>query len=63
MKLFTNATCTGTPTATGTAAQLASPGISASVPDNSSTTFRATATDAAGNVSACSTTSRIYTEN
>jgi hypothetical protein len=40
--------------AQGSAATFASPGITASVPDNTTTAFRATATDAAGNVSACS---------
>ena len=43
----------GGPVAAGTAAALATPGITFSVPDNSSTTFRATATDAAGNTSSC----------
>lgn len=38
----------------GTAAELASPGIAVSVPEGTSTTFSATATDAAGNTSACS---------
>ena len=40
--------------ATGSAAELASPGITVSVPDNSTTTLRATATDARGTLSACS---------
>ena len=41
--------------ATGTAAGFASPGITVSVADDTTTTFKATATDAAGNVSGCST--------
>ena len=40
--------------AQGSAAAFASPGITASVPDNTTTAFRARATDAAGNISACS---------
>ena len=38
----------------GSAAQFASPGIGISVPDNSTTAIRASARDAAGNVSPCS---------
>jgi hypothetical protein len=49
--------------ATGTAASFASPGLTASVADNTSTRFRATATDAAGNTSACSTSSIVYVED
>ncbi len=49
--------------ASGTAATFASPGISISVPDNSTTTVRATATDEASNVSACSPTSILYIED
>jgi hypothetical protein len=55
VRLFKTAGCTaGTAVALGSAAKFASPGITASVPDNTTTAFRATATDAAGNVSACS---------
>ena len=46
--------------AMGTAADFASPGIAITVPDNSTTTIRATATDAAGNVSGCSPTGVIF---
>ena len=53
VRLFTTSDCTGTPAATGTAAELAA-GLAAGVADNSVTSFRATATDAAGNTSACS---------
>jgi YVTN family beta-propeller protein len=52
--LFTNATCTSSVAASGSAAVFASPGLTVGVPDNSTTTFWATATDAAGNQSACS---------
>jgi hypothetical protein len=46
--------CTGTSTASGTAAQFASPGIQLTIPANATTPIHAKATDAAGNVSACS---------
>jgi hypothetical protein len=55
VKLFKTAGCTaGTAVALGSAATFASPGITVSVPDNTTTALRATATDAAGNVSPCS---------
>ena len=47
--------------AADTAAALASPGIAVVVPDNSTTTLRAMATDAAGNASGCSF-SVVYAE-
>jgi hypothetical protein len=53
VRLFKTAGCTGAPAAVGSAAKFASPGITVSVPDNTTTAFRATATDAAGNVSPC----------
>ena len=53
--LYTSPGCTGSPTAAGTAADFASPGLTVSVADDTVTTFKATATDAAGNTSACST--------
>ena len=52
--------CMGTPIE-GSAAQLAAPGITITVPDNSATTLTADITDAAGNGSPCST-SIIYLE-
>ncbi|WP_354698997.1 hypothetical protein DSM112329_04697 [Paraconexibacter sp. AEG42_29] len=52
--LYTEATCTGTPLATGTAAALGDAGLTVTVPADSTTAVRATATDGAGNVSACS---------
>jgi CSLREA domain-containing protein len=61
VKLYANATCTGTPAATGTAAGFVSPGLTVSVPDNSSTTFHATTTVGNG-TSACSTSSLTYNE-
>ena len=63
VKIFTNAACTSALAATGTAANFASPGLTVTVADNSSTTFHATATDAAGNESACSTSSATYVED
>src|SRR5207247_344745 len=54
VKLYNNASCTSAVAGSGTAAAFSSPGLSVSVADNSSTTFYATATDAAGNVSSCS---------
>src|SRR5206468_3843105 len=53
VKLYTNATCTSAVAASGTAAAF-SAGLAVGVADDSSTTFYATATDAAGNVSPCS---------
>jgi beta-mannanase len=63
VKLYTNNTCTSAVAATGTAAAFASPGLSVSVADNTTTTFYATATDVAGNVSGCSTVSVTYKED
>lgn len=63
VKLYSNSTCTGAVAATGTAAAFASPGLAVSVSDNSTTTYYATATDAVGNVSACSTSSVTYKED
>ena len=55
VKLYKTAGCTaGTAVAQGSAATFASPGITALVADNTTTAFRARATDAAGNTSACS---------
>ena len=52
--LYTNATCAGSPIGAGAAARFASPGITVSVADNTTTSFRARARDAAGNLSPCS---------
>jgi hypothetical protein len=61
VSLYTNAACSGSPAATGTAAELASPGIAVTVAAGSTTTFHATATNIGG-VSACSTSSVSYTQ-
>lgn len=63
VKLYSNSTCTGAVAATGTAAAFASPGLAVSVSDNSTTTYYATATDAVGGISACSTSSLAYKED
>ena len=63
VRLYTTADCSGSPAATGSAAAYSSPGLTVSVADDSSTTFRATATDAVGNVSACSSSSITYVED
>ncbi len=60
VKLYGTAGCTGSPLATGPAAAFAAPGLTANVVLGSTTTFRATATDAAGNTSACSASSVTY---
>jgi hypothetical protein len=54
VRLFKSPDCTGTPAASGKPAALASTGIAVTVPANSTTSLSATATDKAGNVSACS---------
>jgi hypothetical protein len=63
-KAPTTADCTAATLAViGTAASFASPGLQVSVPDNSSTRFRARATDRAGNSSGCSSSSIVYVED
>jgi polysaccharide biosynthesis protein PslG len=62
VRIYKTAGCTGSPVASGSRALFASPGITATVPDNSTTMFRATARDAAGNTSACSA-ARQYVED
>jgi hypothetical protein len=61
--LYRSSDCTDqNPGAVGSAAEFASPGLTVSVADNSTTTLRATARDQAGNISACSSPFS-YTEN
>jgi hypothetical protein len=62
VRLYTNGSCQGPPAAVGSAAQLAS-GFELSVADNSTTVVHATATDAAGNRSHCSSDSVTYVED
>jgi hypothetical protein len=59
--LFTTATCSGAPVATGSAAEFASPGIQVAVALGSTTTFHATVANAGG-ISGCSSTSATYTQ-
>lgn len=54
VRLYGTPGCTGTQMAAGPAAQFASPGLLASVADNTTTSFHADSIDAAGNVSRCS---------
>jgi hypothetical protein len=68
VKLYTDSTCTtpasnGSSDASGSASDFGSTGIAVHVADDSSTTFYATATDAANNTSDCSTASITYTED
>jgi PASTA domain-containing protein len=60
VRLYDNATCTGSPRATGNAATFTSPGLQITVAAGSTTTLYATATDAAGNTSGCSTSKATY---
>ncbi len=63
VRLYGTPTCTGTPLATGAAATFnGATGITATVPGDATTNLRATATDPAGNPSACSAL-RAYTED
>ena len=62
VRLFETVGCTGAAAARGPAARFAGQGLTDSVPQNAVTHFRATATDAAGNVSPCSA-ARTYVED
>lgn len=62
VKIYSDATCTGSVVAQGVASGT-SFSIGVSVSANTTTTFKATATDAAGNTSGCSTTSVSYTHD
>ena len=63
IRLYTDAACS-VPIGSATAeATFESPGIAVNVTDDSTTTFHATATDASGNTSACSTGSITYVED
>ncbi len=63
VRLYTNASCTSAVAASGTAAAFATPGLTVTVANDTTTSFWATATDAVGNVSACSTSPIIYVED
>ena len=55
IQIYKTTSCTGSPVARGPASRFKSPGITVSVPDNSTTVFRARTADGAGNTSGCST--------
>jgi hypothetical protein len=57
VSVYPDGNCSGPPYPSGSAATFASPGIGVQVPDDSTTTFSATATDASDNASSCSTPS------
>ena len=61
--LYSNSTCTSTVLGTGTAADFAGAGITATVPANATTTIRARATKSGQTASACSATSVAYTND
>ena len=63
VRIYSTADCSGTALATGSASQFASPGITVSVSDNTTTSFRATATDAASNTLALLGGRFAYTED
>jgi hypothetical protein len=52
--LYTSSDCTGPIAVQGTASAFSAPGLTVMVAADSTTTFKATATDAAGNASSCS---------
>jgi Ca2+-binding RTX toxin-like protein len=63
VKLYTNATCTSAVAAQGSGTSFVSPGLLVAVANDTTTTFYATATDAAGNVSGCSAAPVTYVED
>ncbi len=54
VRVYAGAGCTGAPVASGSAAELGSPGLRVTVGEGVTATFSATAADVAGNTSACS---------
>jgi hypothetical protein len=63
VKLYTNSSCTSAVAGSGQAGAGGNFSITVHVGNDTSTTYYATATDAAGNVSDCSTTSVTYLED
>jgi hypothetical protein len=63
VSLYTDPACSSAVAGSGPASSFSGAGIPVGVPDNSTTSFHATATDDAGNVSACSTGSVTYVED
>ena len=62
MALYTTPDCSGSPVAVGSAAAFASPGLTVTVADDSTTVFRATAT-VGSDTSPCSASSIEYIED
>jgi hypothetical protein len=62
VRIYGTGRCIGAPAAVGSASRFTSTGLKITVRDNSTTRLRATATDAAGNTSACSL-KRTYVED
>jgi hypothetical protein len=60
--IYSSPDCTGSPVAVGSGSEFSSTGIQVSVPDDSTTTFRANVTDDANNTSPCSSTYAVYEE-
>lgn len=54
VRVYAGPSCAGVPLATVSAAELGTPGVAAEVAEGATAAFSATATDAAGNISACS---------
>lgn len=63
VRLYTDPACAGAVAGSGPAATFASPGITVTVPDDSTTSFYATATDSIGVGSGCSAGSATYQED
>ena len=63
VRLYTDSACTSAVAANGTAARLASPGLTVTVADDSTTTFWAITRDGGSNPSGCSTSSITYVED
>lgn len=63
VRIYTTPTCTGPIAATGTDAAFAAPGLAVTVPNDSTTSFYANATDGQGRVSACSMSAVTYIED
>jgi hypothetical protein len=63
VRLYAAPGCNGPVVAQGPAAQFAAPGLPAPAADNSTTSFSATATDRAGNLSPCSSGVLAYVED
>jgi hypothetical protein len=62
IKVYPTADCSGAPAGTGSASELKSTGIKATVKAGSTTTFHATATNGSGDTSACSASSVTYVQ-